>query len=46
MDPVRPSEVNPNGIVYFSPGFPNPGLSVLSPRNQPQRGAMSRSGSN
>ena len=28
-------EVNPEGIVYFSPGFPNPGLSVLFPRNLP-----------
>ena len=25
MGPVRPSEGNPNGIVYSSPGFPNPG---------------------
>ena len=28
MGPVRPSEVDPNGIAYSSPGFPNPGQSV------------------
>ena len=40
MGPVRPSEVNPNGILYSSPGFPNPG-SASSPRNhQPCKGCV------